>query len=182
MIQDIDGATFEPSRRSHVALLSAATTAVALVLLVALYAPGPRADKPQVAVIPAPSPTDSTVVTFASDSQWIWVPDQNSELRVISEVRAVSAAEGFDTAYAGESAFITLSPGHDATSTLCAVGIGSSPPVHLVFDRSGQLVAAYTSGKTGRFIPLPQAYVRSGWLSVPCDTSDVFAPRLNRAR
>jgi hypothetical protein len=181
VIQDIDGAAFEPSRRSHVAVLSAATTAVALVLLVALYAPGPRADKPQVAAIP-PTPTDSTVVTVASDSQWIRYPDRNSELRIISEVRAASAAEGFDSAYAGESAFITLGPGRDATSRVCAVGIGSSPPVHLVFDRSGQLVAAYTSGKTGRFIPLPQSYVSSGWLSVPCDTPDVFAPRLNRAR
>ena len=68
------------------------------------------------------------------------------------------------------------------TSTECAAGVGSSPPVHLVFDREGRLLAAYTSGKTGRFIPLPRAYVGSGWLTVPCDTSDVFAPRLNRAR
>ena len=70
----------------------------------------------------------------------------------------------------------------DATSTLCAAGNGSSPPVHLVIDGSGRVVAAYTSGTTGRFIPLPRVYVGSGWLTVPCDTSDVFAPRLNRAR
>ncbi len=71
---------------------------------------------------------------------------------------------------------------NDLTSTQCAAGIGSSPPIHLVFDRDGRPIAAYTGGKTGRFIPLPPAYVGSGWLTVPCDTSDVFAPRLNRAR
>jgi hypothetical protein len=69
-----------------------------------------------------------------------------------------------------------------AMSTVCAAGIGSSPPVHLVIDASGRVVAAYTSGPTGRFIPLPRVYVGSGWLTVPCDTSDGFAPRLNRAR
>jgi hypothetical protein len=67
-------------------------------------------------------------------------------------------------------------------STVCAAGNGSSAPVHLVIDGGGRVVAAYTSGTTGRFIPLPRVYVGSGWLTVPCDTSDVFAPRLNRAR
>jgi hypothetical protein len=69
-----------------------------------------------------------------------------------------------------------------AMSTMCAAGIGSSAPVHLVIDASGGVVAAYTSGTTGRFIPLPRLYVGSGWLTVPCDTSEVFAPRINRAR
>ena len=67
-------------------------------------------------------------------------------------------------------------------STLCAAGVGSSPPVHLVLDATGHVVAAYTSGPTGRFISLPRLYAGSGWLTVPCDTSDVFAPRINRAR
>jgi hypothetical protein len=67
-------------------------------------------------------------------------------------------------------------------STMCAAGTGSSAPVHLVIDAGGRVVAAYTSGTTGRFIPLPRVYAGSGWLSVPCDTSDVFAPRINRAR
>jgi hypothetical protein len=70
----------------------------------------------------------------------------------------------------------------DETSRECAAGVGSSPRVHLLFDREGRFLGAYTSGQTGRFISLPQAYVGSGWLTVPCDRSDVFAPRLDRAR
>ena len=71
----------------------------------------------------------------------------------------------------------------DMTSMRCAPGIGSSPPIHLVYDRTGQVViAAYASGKTGRYVPLPLSYASSGWLSVLCDTPDVFAPRIDRAR
>ena len=157
MIQDLDGATSEPSRRRHVAVLSAAVAAAAIVLLYALVAPAPRMDMPPLAASPAPTPVTHTVVTFASDSAtWIrW--DQLGP-------------------------FVAERPA-DETWTECVAGIGSSPPVTLVFDREGRrVVAAYTSGQTGRFIPLPKAYVDSGWLSVPCDASDIFAPRINRAR
>jgi len=158
VIQDLDGAAIEPSRRSHVAALSAGVAAVSLVLLMALVVPAPRTETRPLAAAPAPSPTDGTVVTFASGSTWIRLPDRPQ----ISEVRGVT-------------------PPGDVTSTECAV-IGSSQPFVLVFDRNGQPIAAYTSGRTGRFNPLPQAYVGSGWLSIPCDPSDVFAPRINRAR
>jgi hypothetical protein len=68
------------------------------------------------------------------------------------------------------------------TLTECAAGIGSSPPVHLVLDGTGRAIAAYSSGRTGRFVPLPPGYVASGGLTVPCDTPDVFAPRISRVR
>ena len=151
MILDLDGATIEPSRRRHVATVSASVAAAALVLLYALVVPAPPTGAPPLAATPAPSPA-SIMVWSASDPTWIRGGPFEESLR-------------------------------DAvTSTVCAAGVGSSPPVHLVIDASGRVVAAYTSGPTGRFIPLPRVYVGSGWLTVPCDTSDVFAPRLNRAR
>ncbi|HUG05112.1 MAG TPA: hypothetical protein VMQ78_01060 [Candidatus Limnocylindria bacterium] len=163
MIEDLEGATIEPSRRRHVAALSAATAAVALVLFLALVTPRTPVDAPMLAATPASSPTDGTVVTVtfaATDAQWIRGPDP-----WISEVR------------------VNVGLPDDVTSTVCATGVGSSPPVHLmVFDRTGQPMAAYASGTTGRSVPLPRAYVGSGWLAVPCDTFDVFAPRINRAR
>lgn len=70
----------------------------------------------------------------------------------------------------------------DMTSTVCVAAIGSNSFVHLVFDPSGQLLAAYSGGTTGRFIPLRPDYWGPFRLTVPCDTSDVFAPRINRAR
>lgn len=155
MILDLEGATTDPSRRTHVAALSASAAAVSLVLLIALFVPAPRSDVQQVAASAAPSAARMTV-TFASDSAG-WAVG--------------SGRVTYDEALR-----------NNETSTHCAAGIGSSPPIYLVFDRDGRPIAAYTSGKTGRFIPLPEAYVRSGWLTVPCDTSDVFAPRLNRAR
>jgi hypothetical protein len=146
VIQDTDGATSEPSRRRHVATVSASVAAAALLLLYVLLVPTPRM---LVGVCTGAAASSCGETVFTSDPTWT---------------------------LGGQSLR------DDVTSTECAAGVGSSPPVHLLFDRSGQLMAAYTSGKTGRFIPLPQAYVGSGWLTVPCDTSDVFAPRLNRAR
>ena len=146
-------------------MLSAAVAAAAIVVLYALVAPAPRTDTPPVAASPAPSPVTHTMVTFASDST-TW-----AELIESMPIRPDQWGH-----------FIVGRPA-DETWTECAAGIGSSPPVTLVFDREGRrLVAAYTSGQTGRFIPLPRVYLDSGWLTVPCDTSDIFAPRINRAR
>ncbi|HEV8654199.1 MAG TPA: hypothetical protein VGR85_01625 [Candidatus Limnocylindria bacterium] len=67
MIEDIEGATTEPTRHRHVVLLSAATAAVALVLLVALVVPPPRVATPQEqprlpsAIIVGPATTYVTV-------------------------------------------------------------------------------------------------------------------------
>jgi len=149
VILDLDGATIEPSRRRHVATVSASVAAAALLLLYALLVPAPPTGTPP-AVAPVPSPARMTVLS-ASEPTLIRGGPFEESLR-------------------------------DGVSTLCAAGSGSSPPVHLIIDPSGRVVAAYTSGTTGRFIPLPRVYVGSGWLTVPCDTSDVFAPRLSRAR
>jgi hypothetical protein len=152
MILDLDGVTSEPTRRRHVVALSAATAAIALVLLSALFAPAPRIGPTLLAASAAPSPGSATVAHVLASTTWIQGGPFEESMR-----DAVS-------------------------STVCAAAIGSSPPVHLVLDADGRAVAAYTSGATGRFIPLPRVYVGPGWVAVPCDTSDVFAPRLNRAR
>lgn len=159
MIQDLEGATSEPSRRLHVAALSAVTAAVALVLFFALVTPRTPVATSQLAVLPAPSPTDGRVVIFAADSPHVWFPGGSGEVRLGA-------------------------PSSDVwTSTVCVAAVEPSPTIHLmVLDRTGQPIAAYTGGTTGRFIALPQAYVGSGWRTVPCPASDVFAPRINRAR
>jgi hypothetical protein len=137
-------------------MLSAAAAAVSFVLLLALVAPAQRMDRPPLAASAAPSPTDSTFVSSPSDPMWL----------------ASDRGGPFEE-----------SMRDDGMWTECAAGIGASAPVTLVFDREGRrLVAAYTTGQTGRFIALPKAYVDSGWVSVPCDPSDIFAPRINRAR
>jgi hypothetical protein len=66
VIEDLDGATSEPSRRTHVAVLSAATAVFAIVLFYVLVAP-PIFDgaPPQAA---SPSPNQRTVMTVASNS------------------------------------------------------------------------------------------------------------------
>jgi len=99
------------------------------------------------------------VVIFAADSPYVWFPGGSGEVRLGAPSLAVW------------------------TSMVCVTAAEPNPTIHLmVLDRTGQPIAAYTGGTTGRFIPLPQVYVGSGWRTVPCDTSDVFAPRINRAR
>lgn len=67
MIQDLDGATLEPTRRWRVVVLSAATAAVSLVLLVALIGPPMRFGEPPHAASPSPSPRASFAMTVASN-------------------------------------------------------------------------------------------------------------------
>lgn len=67
MIEDLEGATTEPSRRRHVALLSAAVAAFSLVLLVVLIGPpGIPSDVPY-AASPSRGAAPVTTVTFSSN-------------------------------------------------------------------------------------------------------------------
>jgi hypothetical protein len=66
VIQDLDGAPSEPSRRTHVAVLSAAVAAASLVLLLMLVAPPTPSLAPPQAASPSASP--SFVMTVASNS------------------------------------------------------------------------------------------------------------------
>jgi hypothetical protein len=66
VIQDLEGATSEPSRRGQVLALSAAVATASLVLLFALVAPH-HVDTGPLAAAPAPSATaGSMVVTIVS--------------------------------------------------------------------------------------------------------------------
>lgn len=56
MIQDLDGAVSEPTRRRHVVVLSSAIAAASLVLLFALIAPPARFGATPQTASPAPSP------------------------------------------------------------------------------------------------------------------------------
>lgn len=66
MIEDLDGANVEPTRRGHVFALSAATAAVALALLAALVVPPSRGN---VAVSPSPAPSALNVPTLTLISE-----------------------------------------------------------------------------------------------------------------
>jgi hypothetical protein len=64
VIEDIEGATSEPTRRRHVAALSGAMAAVSLALFLALIVPPSReAERPS----PEPSPTASVTLTITSN-------------------------------------------------------------------------------------------------------------------
>jgi hypothetical protein len=67
VIQDLDGATTEPSRRWHVTVLSAAVAAVSLVLLLVLIAPPTPVGAPPVAASPLPDQRASGETTFLSN-------------------------------------------------------------------------------------------------------------------
>jgi hypothetical protein len=159
VIEDLEGATTEPSRRTHVAVLSASVAAVSLVLLYALLVPAEVMDTRQLAASPASSLTNGTrVVILASDSPHVWFPGASGEVR------------------------FGAPPSNDMTATVCVTAAEANPTIPLmVFDRTGQPIAAYTGWTTER-VPLPQVYVGSGWRTVPCPKSDVLAPRINRAR
>lgn len=67
MIEDLDGVTAEPSRRRHVAVLSAAVAAFSLVLLVLLVGPPTIPSDTPHAASPAASAAPATTVTFSSN-------------------------------------------------------------------------------------------------------------------
>jgi hypothetical protein len=73
VIEDIEGATSEPTRRLHVVVLSGAVAIASLVLLLALVVPAPVSTLP-LAAAPAPTASAGTVVNFA--------PNPISQMRV----------------------------------------------------------------------------------------------------
>lgn len=150
MIEDLDGATLEPSRRRHVAVLSAATAAVSVVLLVALVVPPSSLDATVLTASPAPSASAGAVVTIVSG------PTMFFQLGTSLRVYLPRISECVDEAQA------------------------DSP---YVSEGNGQVIAAYSSGRTGRSVPTaPDVYVGTGWLTVSCATSNVSVPRSDRER
>jgi hypothetical protein len=152
VIEDLDGATSEPSRRTHVAVLSAASAAIALVLLYVLLAPAPLMDTRQLAASPTPSPTADSVVTFASGPSWV-------RSGQVSEIREV----------------LTMTP------CVIAVG-SNPPAQLIVVDRNGQPMATYTSQTIEPLTSPRPEYWGEIFFTLPCDRPDASPPRIDRGR
>jgi hypothetical protein len=152
VIEDLDGATSEPSRRTHVAVLSAASAAVALVLLYVLLAPAPLMDTRQLAASPTPSPTSGTGVTFASGTAWV-------RSGQVSQIREV----------------VTSTP------CFIAFG-SNPPAQLIVVDRNGQPMATYASRTVEPLTSPRPEYWGEIFFTLPCDRPDASAPRIIRAR
>jgi hypothetical protein len=148
VIEDIEGAAPEPTRRGHVVALSAAVATASLVLLLTLVVPAPRlparADVSQYATSPAPSASTAPVAMFA--------PNTISRMRVdLSRTTLCS-----DGARIGPPYSISLD--------------GASPGrVFIVYfdDRTGEQTRA----------PVPAAFrfdARTGWMTVTCATDELL--------
>jgi hypothetical protein len=112
MIEDIEGATSEPTRCVHVAVMSAATAAVALVLLLALVVPPSRSAAPLQAASPASSASSTFTTTFASSNPLVL---SNPAARLPVDL---------------------------SRTTLCADGTRLMPPYFLVFDATSKQIFA----------------------------------------
>lgn len=152
MIEDLDGSASEPSRRTHVAVLSASVAAVSLVLLYVLLVPAPLTDTRHIAASPAPSLTHGSVVTFATGQAWV----RSGEVSQIREV-------------------VTSTP------CFVAFG-SNPPTQLIVVDRNGQPMATYTSRTIEPLTsPRPESWGEI-FFTLPCDRPDASAPRIDRAR
>jgi hypothetical protein len=152
VILDLDGATTEPSRRRHVAVLSASVAAVSLVLLYVFLVPAPLMDTRQLAASSAPRPTNGSVVVFASGQSWL-------RSGQVSQIRGV----------------LTMTPCFIAP-------VSNPPAQIRVFDRNGQPMAAYTSRTTEPLTSPRPEYWGELSFTLPCDKRDASAPRIDRAR
>jgi hypothetical protein len=152
VIEDLDGATSEPSRRTHAAVLSASVAAVSLVLLYVLLVPAPLRDTRQLAASPTPSPTSRTAATLASGPAWVR-SDQVAQIREV----------------------VTMTP------CLIAVG-SNPPAQLIVVDRNGQPMATYTSWTIEPLTSPRPEYWGEIFFTLPCDRPDASPPRIERGR
>lgn len=165
MIQDLDGATTEPSRRWHVAVLSAATAVVSLVLYYVLVAPPIFDGAPPQAASPSPSP--SFVMTVASKPRINPPPDMLHSRICADGTTWAPLQVGSWPEAVGEVAF---APGREDRARE-AVGANSQPLLIVLYDRTGSRPIAFVREERG-----------TGRLVVTCATPDSFVPRINRAR
>jgi hypothetical protein len=158
VIEDLDGGAPEPSRRGHVALLSAAVAAVSLVMLFALIVPPELGVAPQAA---SPLPIDSAapVMTIVSGPSLVLPWERYSQ-------SGTTAPSGVNVKVVSE----------------CADGSRIDAPYYLVFEGNGQVIAVPLDASTARspqFTPVDRG---SGWLTVSCATSTIRVPRIDRRR
>jgi hypothetical protein len=140
VIEDLEGATSEPTRRPHVVVLSGGVAIASLVLLLAL-------------VVPAPA---DPIVTGPTMFFQAGPPYFRSGTTSPSDVNVKLVSE-------------------------CADGTQINPR-YLVFEGNGQVMAVPLDASTARspqFTPVDRG---SGWLTVPCATSTIRVPRIDRRR
>ena len=126
MIEDLDGATTEPSRRRHIAVLSSSVALVSLVLLYVLVAPPIFDGAPPQAASPSPSP--SFVMTVVSNPR-INLPTDMLHSRMCSD-------------------------GTTSLPLQLAVDANSRPLLTVVYDRTGSRPIAFVREErgTGRLV------------------------------
>jgi hypothetical protein len=149
VIEDIEGATSEPTRRGHVVVLSGAVAIASLALLLTLVAPAPHAPAPvdtaRYAASPAPSPGGAAVMMLA--------PNPVSRMRVDLS-RTTTCSDGTPIGPPYVLSIDGASPGR----------------VFIVFFDEG------TGAQTRS--PIPAAFrfdARTGWMTVTCATDDLLA-------
>jgi hypothetical protein len=154
VIEDIEGATPEPTRRRHAVVLSGAVAIASLVLLLTLVVPAPvvpaRVDTAPAAASPASSESAGTVMMFA--------PNAISRMRVdLSRTTVCSDGTRLQPPY-----FLIQS----STGPVFAgqfderTGAQIRPPIPVAF----------------RFD------ARTGWMTITCATDDLTVPRESDAR
>jgi hypothetical protein len=157
VIEDLDGATAEPTRRLHVLILSAAVASIAIALLLGIAGVGlERRDPVAVpATTPAPKPLGPDMW---APSAVLFAPNPATQLRV------------------------DLS-----RTTTCADGTKLAPPYYLVVDAGTQRIfvgPTVTSTESERRA-IPASFrldASTGWMTVTCATDDLAELREAIAR
>jgi hypothetical protein len=163
VIQDIEGATPEPTRRWHVAAVSATVAAISLALLLAIIVPpSPEAATSQ-AASSAPGPSASFTLMMSSN------PMRNVyvDLTRVSQCRDGSWLTppyiGFDA-----DSLRAFALQYEVSTRSAPVGVVDDP-------RSGQ-PAVWSPAGTSRSVPVTFIYDRQGRYIVACAISDGLPP------
>jgi hypothetical protein len=123
VIEDIEGATSEPTRRRHVVVLSGAVAIASLVLLFSWVAP-PEFGSDRQAASPAPSASAGPAMTIVTGPT-IFFPAGPPSFQ-----SGTTSPSGVNVKLVSE----------------CADGTQISPPYYLVFEGNGQVMVYRGSG------------------------------------
>jgi hypothetical protein len=159
VIEDIEGATSEPTRRRHVVVLSGAVAIASLALLFSWVAP-PELVMTRQAASPAPIASAGPVMTIVTRQPMIL---QSAPLDFRSSTTLPTGVN------------VKLVSG-------CADGAQINRPYYLVFEGNGQVMTVPLDASpppSPQFISVDRG---SGWLTVSCTTPTARLPRIDRRR
>jgi hypothetical protein len=157
VIEDIEGAASEPTRRRHVVVLSGAVAIASLVLLFSWVAPPGLVMTRQAAVPSASAGPRMTIVT----RQPMILQSGPLDFR-----SGTTSPSGVNVKLVSE----------------CADGTQLNRPYYLVFEGNGQVMTVPLDASpppSPQFISVDRV---SGWLTVSCATSTIRVPRMDRGR